>query len=191
MDVHPQRDNPDAPLGLGTGTRNKNEILTYSNIRVMLKRLGKKAGIKKRLNPYIFRKSRVTHLANYLTEAQMNQYFGWVQGSNMPSIYVHMSGRDVDNTLLKLHGLKKEEPSEKEKLLKPKECPRCKNFNSPTGKFCTRCGIAMDIKTAIELDERRKNIDELMSILVRDPEVQKILIDKITKLRLEKKLLEL
>jgi len=45
-------------------------------------------------------------MANYLTEAQMNAYFGWVQGSDMPSIYVHLSGRDIDDAILKANGVR-------------------------------------------------------------------------------------
>jgi hypothetical protein len=44
-------------------------------------------------------------MANYLTEAQMNAYFGWVQGSGMPSVYVHLSGRDIDDAILKANGV--------------------------------------------------------------------------------------
>jgi hypothetical protein len=44
-------------------------------------------------------------MANYLTEAQMNAYFGWVQGSGMPSVYVHLSGRDIDDAVLKANGI--------------------------------------------------------------------------------------
>ena len=40
-------------------------------------------------------------MANYLTEAQMNVYFGWTQGSDMPGVYVHLSGRDIDDAILK------------------------------------------------------------------------------------------
>ena len=35
----------------------------------------------------------------------MKEHFGWVQGSEMAATYVHLSGRDVDNALLKLQGL--------------------------------------------------------------------------------------
>jgi hypothetical protein len=38
-------------------------------------------------------------VANYLTGAQMNVYFVWIQGSDMPGVYVHLSGRDVDNAV--------------------------------------------------------------------------------------------
>lgn len=44
-------------------------------------------------------------MTNYLTEAQMNVYFGWVQGSDMPGVYVHLSGRDVDDAILKANGI--------------------------------------------------------------------------------------
>lgn len=47
-----------------------------------------------------------------LTEAQMRVYFGWIKDSEIPSIYVRLSGRDVDATLLKHYGVKAEEPSE-------------------------------------------------------------------------------
>jgi hypothetical protein len=39
-------------------------------------------------------------LAGKLAEAQMNQIFGWKQSSEMLSIYVHLSGKDVDDAIL-------------------------------------------------------------------------------------------
>jgi integrase/recombinase XerD len=44
-------------------------------------------------------------MANYLAEAQMNAYFDWIQGSDMPGIYVHLSGRDIDDAVLKANGI--------------------------------------------------------------------------------------
>jgi integrase/recombinase XerD len=42
---------------------------------------------------------------HYLKETQMNAYFGWIQGSDMPSTYVHLSGRDIDDAILKANGI--------------------------------------------------------------------------------------
>jgi hypothetical protein len=39
----------------------------------------------------------------------MKEHLGWVQGSNMPQIYVHLSGKQIDNAILKIHGIIKEE----------------------------------------------------------------------------------
>ena len=114
IENHPLRDKPDAPVWVGIGTRNKNGAVQYKNVRTLIAKLAEKAGIKKRVNPHMFRHSRATHLANHLTEAQMNQYFGWVQGSDMPSTYVHLSGRDVDSAILSLYGIKEDKKKEGE-----------------------------------------------------------------------------
>jgi integrase/recombinase XerD len=103
---HPDRNNPDAPLW--TTFDSKEDLikpLHYGSIRMKIKRLAKKAGINKRIHPHLFRHSRCTYIANYLTEAQMNVYFGWIQGSEMSSVYVHLSGRDVDYAILKANGV--------------------------------------------------------------------------------------
>jgi hypothetical protein len=46
-------------------------------------------------------------------------------------------------------------------------------------KFCSRCGSPLDIGTALELDEKRKAGDEVVSMLVKDPKVQKIIVNRI------------
>ncbi len=72
--------------------------------RAVLKNIKKaceKAGIKKRVYPHLFRHTRATHLAKYLTESELKAYFGWSKYSNMPAIYVHLSSRDVDEKIIK------------------------------------------------------------------------------------------
>jgi len=114
--------------------------LKYNSIVQMLYRTAKMAGVKKRVNPHNFRHSRETYLANFLTEAQMKEFFGWTQDSKMAGVYVHMSGRNVDNALLKIYGIKNDE-EKRESIFKPKECPRCQKVNQATNKFCSRCGM--------------------------------------------------
>lgn len=106
LKAHPERQNPNAPLWFNLSSKKDSlEILRYDAIRMRLKKIAKKAGINKKIHPHLFRHSRCTYMANYLTEAQMNLYFGWVQGSGMPSVYVHLSGRDVDDAILKANGM--------------------------------------------------------------------------------------
>jgi integrase/recombinase XerD len=112
-----------------------------------------------------------------LTEAQMKEIFGWTQSSDMAAIYVHLSGRDVDDALLKLAGFKKEADMEKS-ALQPKSCPRCNVINPPTAKFCFSCSSALDMYAAMEIDNKRKSWDEKMLILVKDTEVQQLLVRK-------------
>jgi len=183
LENHSLKENPDAPLWVGIGTRNKNKAIKYQNVRSLLIKLAKRADINKKVNPHIFRHSRATHLANHLTEAQMNQYFGWVQGSDMPSTYVHLSGRDVDNAILKLHGLAQDKEKGGEKF-SPIDCPRCDLANSPGVNFCMRCGAPLNLKTAIKASEEREKMDNLMSKLIKDSDVQRFLAGKIEEMGL-------
>jgi hypothetical protein len=38
----------------------------------------------------------------------MDEYFGWIQGSRMTRIYVHRSGKNLDDALLRAHGIVKD-----------------------------------------------------------------------------------
>ena len=182
IENHPLKADPNAPLWITMGTNSRYRVWTYCTARTVLKKLVKKAGIKKRVYPHLFRHSRATHLANHLTEAQMKQYFGWVQGSDMASIYVHLSGRDLDNALFKLNGL--EIPEEKkEDEFKALICPRCKAKNSPDAKFCSNCGMCLDEKTAVEMEQLREKADRLMNKLIKNPRVLSALVEAINELR--------
>jgi integrase len=178
LNNHPFKDNPESPLWVVVGTKNHHEALQYPSIATQLKKIATRAGVGRKVNPHAFRHARATFLANNLTEAQMKEYFGWVQSSDMASVYVHLSGRDVDNAILKLHGLAPTENGKNESL-KIRNCERCRERNSPISKFCSRCGSPLDIKTAIELDEKRRSGDEVISMLVKDPKVQEIIVSKI------------
>lgn len=125
-ECHPRNDDHEAYLWTGIGTTNKGDPIVYRNLLKRLKTLADKADVKKKVNPYNFRHSRATRLANKLTEAQLREYFGWVQGSDQPATYVCLSGRDTENASLQLHDLKKEEKSEEEETV---ECPRCEYRN--------------------------------------------------------------
>jgi len=78
MKIHPFREDPNAPLWISLGTRNRDDTLKGKIVNALLKDLAKKAGIEKRIYPHLFRHSRAFHLSKYLTEAQMKELFGWV-----------------------------------------------------------------------------------------------------------------
>ncbi|MCI0564101.1 MAG: hypothetical protein MN733_36965 [Nitrososphaera sp.] len=147
----------------------------------ILQRLARVAGIKKRVNPHVFRHSRATYLANHLTEAQMKEYFGWIQASDMAAVYVHLSGRDVDNAVLKVYGITKEQETEKS-ILTPKTCDRCQLRNPSDNKFCSRCGITLDTETMnqiIKSDLNRNSADSVMERLLGDPKFREFFDEKL------------
>lgn len=155
---HPEKDNPEAPLWISLGPKHKGQPLAYGAIGRIFHDTAIRSGVKKRPNPHMFRHSRATFLANHLTEAQLKQMFGWTQGSNMAAIYVHMSGRDTDNAILKLNGLGGDERKSEESALKPVKCPRCEFVNGATSKFCNRCAAPLDIQTALSIEEKTNGL---------------------------------
>jgi integrase len=181
LENHPQREDSDAFLWVGIGTVGRGEYLKYPALRKMLVQVAKKANVKKKVNPHNFRHSRATFLANHLTEAQMNQYLGWVRGSDMPATYVHLSGRDVDDAILKMRGLKSK-GEEVKSTLAPKKCPRCDLVNKATGKFCNRCGAILDVQTAVAMQDEIEGLDNKFSSLLQDEDVQKLLMRKMVEL---------
>ncbi|MAF36398.1 hypothetical protein CL622_04740 [archaeon] len=188
LNNHALTTEPDAPLWTNLGPIRKHKAMSYSNIRKILQTVAKKAGLKKRCNPHLFRHSRATMLANHLTEFQMNQYFGWIQGSDMPSTYVHMSGREADKAILAMNGIETQE-AKQQTTLQPIICPRCETINTPDAKHCNKCAGIVNLKHALDIEVEemkqktvRKEADDMMDLLMRDKEVQALLSEKISQL---------
>jgi uncharacterized paraquat-inducible protein A len=81
-----------------------------------------------------------------------------------------MSGKQVDDEILKMHGFKKEDDTQPE--LTARQCPRCDEMNGPTSKFCSRCEAALDTQTAMELDNKKSYaMGRLMKIIRQDLEL--------------------
>ena len=180
---HPDKDNPESPLWITNDYRKKQ--IGYGRIRALLLSIKKRTNVKKKVNAHNFRHSRATFLANHLTEAQLKEMFGWVRNSDMASIYVHLSGRDVDNALLKTYDIETDREKKKETVLKPKICIRCEEVNPPTNKFCSKCGLALDKETIVEImknDVERKEADKILDELIQDQNFRNLFLSKIKKL---------
>ena len=153
----------------------------YSAIRMMLQRVAAKAGVDKRVNPHSFRHARATNYANKLTEAQLKQLFGWTGDSKMASVYVHLSGRDVDSAVLQANGYKPVEVQAPK--LKVTICPRCHLANGPDAQYCTRCGSPLSIDVAM-LEEKTQKAAVQSAI---DPKSIAEIVDAIVTERLKEK----
>jgi integrase len=183
LEMHPKKLDPNAPFWVKFGRNGKIsgleedpcEQLMYPALTMRIKRTAKRAGIKKRVYNHLFRHTSATEKSEILTSAQMCEYFGWTQGSKMTQIYVHLSGRNMDDTLLKAYGITKEN-TPKEKDLAPIQCSRCGTVNGATGKFCYKCGAALDIIAAINVDKERASLTmELMDLIRQQPALLELL----------------
>jgi integrase len=167
---HPQNKNPSAPLW-PTIHHHFEKPMHWRFIYNMLCNTAKKAGITKPINPHHFRHSRATYMAQFLTAAQMKEYFGWTQDSDMAARYVHLSGKQVDDAILKMYGLKKEE--EKKDVLQRQPCPRCKNPNDVNSNYCEKCWLPLTPQAVSEVEEIRQKDQEGMVAVMKLLEMEK------------------
>jgi ribosomal protein L37E len=163
MENHPLRQ-ADAPLWVDMSTNTKFEQLKWIGLSRLIRRWGKEARIEKPFTAYIFRHTRLTHLSKFMTEAQLCMFAGWTIGSKMPRMYVHLSGRDMDDTLLKAYGLKKSEELEAPKV--PKKCVRCGAVCNAEAETCSKCGMAMTLTAALRKDEEMENLKRQVGVLL-------------------------
>ncbi len=178
LNMHPRRDDPNAPMWV----KNNGKPMTYSTVAGLIRRITKRSGIKKNVHAHLFRHSRATFLANHLTDSQLAAYFGWEPGTKMTATYVHLAGRDIDGAILGVYGIKIDEEegkNGKSHLPVPVECLRCGERNPEDASFCSKCGMALNFKSALDTDTKDLlNLVEQPNVTV-DPSLLSILIKRI------------
>jgi site-specific recombinase XerD len=158
LEVHPLRDQNYYPIWISEATNFKNNALGLRGAQKIIEVALPKSGLSnKHARLYILRHSRATHLANHLTEAQMCTFFGWVMGTQVVRRYVHLSGKDVDNTLIALN--EGGPVNIEEHKLRSIKCKRCCESISPTMHFCYRCALPVNFNNEYtrEMDLERQN----------------------------------
>ena len=155
MQVHPHKNEPNYPLWTMIDPDDYGEPLTYYGFYRMLKRRVADAKLSKRIFPNLFRHSAATEAATYLTEQQLKKKQGWSKNSKQPARYVHLVDSDVDDAILKRHGIKKESETPKNTPIK---CQICNMFNPIDAEICSKCTKPLDLETAMKLEE--KHIDD-------------------------------
>jgi len=148
LNAHPAKNDPEAKLFPKLKHGRGGENFTSDGLDGLVKRLARKAGIRKRVTPYLFRHSRLTELANILRDSQLKALAGWTAGSRMAEYYIRLAGLDLDSPILDYYGIKREEKLEAK--LKPRICPRCEHVNTPNAIYCEKCGFALDEKIIVE-----------------------------------------
>ena len=159
INAHPSKTDPQAPLWQNF-QRNLGKRSSHSIFMKILKSARNRTKITKPINPHHFRHSRATYLAQFLTEAQMKEYFGWVQNSDSAARYVHLSGKQVDDAILGVYGLRKKE--EQASVLKRNPCPRCKVMNDVNHQYCEKCWLPLTPSALNEIEEIRKKDQQAM-----------------------------
>ncbi len=174
LNIHPHHQDKTCPVWTATNTGKK--ALAYRALYQIVETLAKRASLPDDISPHSLRHASATHHAAKLNEFQMRQLYGWTSSSPMPSRYVHLSGRDLDDAIRAYSGLPE---IKSEKTINPtqaKACPRCHKENSAIASFCMQCGMALSLETAMDVQARSVQADIftaeiLAELMKRAPEL--------------------
>ena len=159
LSLHPRSDDPDAPLFC---TLREGKELDYDDWMSQLRGILKRSGVKKRVYNHLFRHTRATKLVTKMSESMVAKYMGWVPGTSMTKVYIHLSDEDVDDAVLKLHGIKKDDEKGD---LEVTRCPRCTFINDGKARFCMKCGLPLTEEAVREIEEWEKRKAEVIELL--------------------------
>ncbi len=131
----------------------------------MVQKRSKISGISKKINLKLFRHTEATETAKFMTESQLRKRHGWSSNSRMPDRYVHIVNSDVDDALFEHYGIKKPKNTDKKA---PQFCLICRNANPYDSTICSQCGKALDLETALEIEENEKNSSKRVKFEVNE-----------------------
>jgi ribosomal protein L40E len=145
--------------------------MTSGGLGALLKRFACLCGIRKKIHNHLYRHSRLTILANYLTESQLREFAGWTSSSKMAERYVSLSGRDIDKAMLKAHGVTVGDEEKASETFKPVVCSSCNTKNPPENRFCFNCYYPLNEKDADDLKQVKVSLSQIVKILVKNPDL--------------------
>lgn len=178
LNHHPKREDPSAPLFVSLGVGYRCEPVFQDGIGRALKGAARRAGIKRHVTPYVMRRTRLTELAKILSDAELKIFGGWSLDSKMVKVYVHLSGQDLDQKLLRAAGYLKDEGKPEANPLAARRCLLCGSENSAISTYCGICKRPLDEKELRALSKEHEmleaNLPKLMRIL-EDPRIREIL----------------
>ncbi len=151
INVHPMKDDPESPLWIYISKANSfGKPMTYAGFNNILRKRVKQSGLTKRIHSHIFRHKEITEMATKLTEAESRMRHGWGRSSPMPARYTHLNQEDLDNKILQIKGVKKEEVLEELGL---RECAYCKIKHAIDAKFCEICSRPLDVIESMRMEK--------------------------------------
>jgi integrase len=131
----------------------RNQPLLDQGVTILIRRIAKRAGITKKVNPHIFRHSRIIHLIIAGLPDSIIKTMIWGNlTTEMFQTYAHLTGEDVDNAVMKMHSIVNPTEAKRQKGMTLRQCPTCGEINNHTADFCINCRTALqeDASRSIE-----------------------------------------
>ncbi len=137
--------------------------------RLNYKRYFNQTKISKPSHLYWLRHSGITYKRILgMSDSALQNYAGWVGGTRQIKIYSHLTGRECKDEVETLYGIKKADGEKKEFF---KICMRCNEKNGFAEQYCSKCGLNLNRKEALNKLETNDLISKFITLIMDDKEV--------------------
>lgn len=148
--------------------------LSKGALSAIVKYVGNRAGIKKRVWTHGFRHASATDFAKQgYNEVEMRLKYGWTPTSNIPSQYIHYKHEELKNKQLFNAGKNVEKPQTDGKMVLTKSCPFCSYENPAENQYCGKCSKPMDIKTIKQMEKSQAAYQFISNLLEKAETLEK------------------
>ncbi|ADN37074.1 integrase family protein [Methanolacinia petrolearia DSM 11571] len=155
-------------------------MIDYIRFTRIIDKAKERAGIKKRITPHLFRKSRITHmLAEGYSETTVKEIAWGNAGTGMIRTYSKLSKADIRNEILDRAGIIKK--AEVAPPILPRTCYKCDTQNAPTAEYCNKCGEPL---TDEAKNRQAEKVDRVFTEIDEDPRL-KIINEKLAAFKQE------
>ncbi len=144
LEQHPNKKDPDfSEAFLFTPDKgHRNEFITGLGAYTLVERIGKRAGIKKKIWPHLFRHTSITNdLAIGMPTPLVAKKHGLGPNSPMLTRYGHVQMMDVANFYRRQKGI---EVKQDDNTRTPRKCLRCQRMNDWDKEYCGGCAAPLD-----------------------------------------------
>jgi len=148
----------------------QNTPIEYQTAKALLDRVSKRAGLEKRVHAHLFRKSRITHMiAEGYSESVVKEVMWKNPATTQFRTYLKISENEIDAEILEKAGLVKKDkiiPKMPEKRI----CPNCFSENTPTTRYCWKCGQGLTKEAQKEVKIAEKISGDGLDEILANPE---------------------
>ncbi|MCX6818512.1 MAG: tyrosine-type recombinase/integrase [Candidatus Aenigmarchaeota archaeon] len=187
LSLHPERNTPNAPLWITMKAKGEIIPLKYASIRKIFNRICKQQGIRKGLknNLHMLRKSKATHdMANGVPIPFIESRGSWIKGSRaLQDCYIAVMQKDKDNAYKKRYQMKVN--NETANGIELKRCSRCNAIMKHDLRFCSGCGMPVDMKTWIEKKEIETKTASLIDPVMLSEMVKKVVLEEMSRRKVD------
>lgn len=148
LNIHPYRGDRTSPIWIASRSlQSKPAVLGVGMFAKLLRTNARRAGLQRRIYPYLLRHSRLTHLVQKYPDQIVKRISGHTPTSKHFEVYLHMSNKDVDDAVLRSNGLLRDEDERRKELEQPIRCWSCGTLNSIDAKICESCNFSLDFSS--------------------------------------------